>query len=46
MQGMPEANCMGETALHLYSCRGDIVAVQKLLPLMQNTLFVHGLVHV
>jgi hypothetical protein len=36
MQGMPEANCMGETALHLYSCRGDIAAVQKLLPMCDD----------
>jgi hypothetical protein len=30
---MPEANCMGETALHYYSCRGEIAAVRKLLPM-------------
>jgi hypothetical protein len=30
--GLSGFNCMGETALHLMACRGDLAAVRALLP--------------
>ena len=37
--GLSGFNCMGETALHLMTCRGDLAAVRALLPKC-NTAFI------